>query len=235
MSRCAPYRHSCPPALEPTIAKALDSRFFIVQELGPMAFVLKDHQPSAPPQPTDEQAAATTAALAVSDKVKVTLGSLQSCTCPAFYRSGELCAHILWVMLKVFCVPRTSELLYQQSLVEREIAELMDARRSKRVKIKKPPLKTDNANSAAASAGVQPRPLEDGDVCPICQEDLASESTPSALTYCKTSCGNHMHVKCVRVLMDHQSRSMGMENVKCPAKYAMNAKSRQSSENVTSE
>ncbi|KAJ3173000.1 E3 ubiquitin-protein ligase Zswim2 [Geranomyces variabilis] len=228
MSRCAPYRRCCPPALEPTIAKALDSRFFIVQELGPMAFVLKD-QPAAATEAApastnitttadsilaDEQVA--TAAIAVSDKFKVTLGSLQSCTCPAFYRSGELCAHILWVMLKVFRVPRGSEMLYQKSLVEREIAELMEARRSKRAKVKKLTLKTDAADSTAATVGIQPRPLEDGDVCPICQEDLVRPSAPPALTYCKKSCGNHMHVKCVRVLMEHQSRSMGMENVKCP-------------------
>ncbi|KAJ3175423.1 E3 ubiquitin-protein ligase Zswim2 [Geranomyces variabilis] len=121
-------------------------------------------------------------------------------------------------MLKVFRVARNSEMLYQQSLLDREIAELMEARRCKRAKVKKPSLKTDGADDSAATiAGIQPRPLEDGDVCPICQEDLVPQLAPPALTYCKKSCGNHMHVKCVRVLMEHQSRSMGMENVKCPS------------------
>lgn len=49
---------------------------------------------------------------------------------------------------------------------------------------------------------------------PICQESLLSP--PSPLTHCKLSCGNSIHVKCMKVLMDHQVGALGMANVKCP-------------------
>lgn len=40
---------------------------------------------------------------------------------------------------------------------------------------------------------VEPRPVEDGDTCPICCEDLVDDST---LTRCKYGCGKPLHVEC---------------------------------------
>ncbi|KAJ3006327.1 hypothetical protein HKX48_000175, partial [Thoreauomyces humboldtii] len=47
MSRLTPYRRTCPPSLEPTIELALASQYFVVQELGPMAMVVKAAAASA--------------------------------------------------------------------------------------------------------------------------------------------------------------------------------------------
>jgi hypothetical protein len=43
---------------------------------------------------------------------------------------------------------------------------------------------------------VPPRPIDPDEVCPICQDSLQSDE---ALTHCKVSCGNRLHVKCAYV------------------------------------
>ncbi|ORY43648.1 hypothetical protein BCR33DRAFT_717337, partial [Rhizoclosmatium globosum] len=123
---------------------------------------------------------------ASSKNYKVTLGSFQSCNCHSYLTENDICVHILWVMIKVFRINPENEMLYQNSLIEREIIELMESRKKK--------------NPVATS--------------PICMEDL--DVRTGAITYCKLSCGNNLHVKCMKVLMDHQTKNMGLENVKCP-------------------
>ncbi|TPX67512.1 hypothetical protein SpCBS45565_g03725 [Spizellomyces sp. 'palustris'] len=207
MSRSAPFRRICPEIVQKRIENARELQFFVVQELGPMAFIIKE--PNGPPPSPDSVAANRT-----GRKFKVGLGSLQTCTCSSFMKDGELCAHTLWVMLKVFGVPQDSDILYQQSLVEREIAELMRYRNHRRPTLPPPESSPKISSESFSEDGIPPRPVQENDICPICQEELLSSS--SSLTYCKTSCGNHMHVKCVRVLMEHQSKSMGLDTVKCP-------------------
>ncbi|KND03239.1 uncharacterized protein SPPG_02292 [Spizellomyces punctatus DAOM BR117] len=207
MSRSAPFRRTCPEIVQKRIEYARELQFFVVQELGPMAFIIKE--PNAPSPSPDSVTANRT-----GRKFKVGLGSLQTCTCSSFMKDGELCHHTLWVMLKVFGVPQDSDILYQQSLVEREIAELMRYRNHRRPTLPPPEASPKTSSETSSEAGIPPRPIQENDICPICQEELISSS--SSLTYCKTSCGNHMHVKCVRVLMEHQSKSMGLDTVKCP-------------------
>jgi E3 ubiquitin-protein ligase ZSWIM2 len=43
-------------------------------------------------------------------------------------------------------------------------------------------------------------------VCPICQEGM---SVAQALTYCRKSCGNNMHVKCMKMYAEFQRSSTG--------------------------
>ncbi|KAJ3293190.1 E3 ubiquitin-protein ligase Zswim2 [Rhizoclosmatium sp. JEL0117] len=116
-------------------------------------------------------------------------------------------------MIKVFRISPENEMLYQNSLIEREIIELMESRK------KKNPIATsvteEKETEAPLEKGtVRQRPIEEGDICPICMEDL--DVRTGAITYCKLSCGNNLHVKCMKVLMDHQTKNMGLENVKCP-------------------
>ena len=48
---------------------------------------------------------------------------------------------------------------------------------------------------------VEPRPVEEGDCCPICQDEM----TPAQhLTFCRYSCGHSIHSKCMKIWADHQ-------------------------------
>ncbi|KAJ3273028.1 E3 ubiquitin-protein ligase Zswim2, partial [Borealophlyctis nickersoniae] len=150
-----------------------------------------------------------------ADKFKVGLGLVHTCTCGTYMNKKESCVHIFWVLLKLFGIPRDSELLYQDSLVEREIAEIMQSRNRRRPTIVTPPTKPSTGPPAPGKTPtVEKRPIEPDDVCPICQEDLLTPGMP--LTYCKTSCGNSIHIKCVKVLMEHQTKTMGLDKIKCP-------------------
>ncbi|KAI9343562.1 hypothetical protein BDR26DRAFT_858332 [Obelidium mucronatum] len=111
-------------------------------------------------------------------------------------------------MIKVFRLPIDSEILFQNALIEREILELMEARK------KKVTLEDKAAEETLEKGTVRQRAIEEGDICPICMEDL--DPRTGAITYCKLSCGNNLHVKCMKVLMDHQTKNMGLENIKCP-------------------
>ena len=120
-------------------------------------------------------------------------------------------------MIKIFHVAENSEIIYQKSLLEREVLELIDKRRSHQSSIliqsSVNEIQTKELNTTEKEY-VTPRVILDTDVCPICQECLLTNHAP--LTYCKLSCGNSIHVKCMKVLMEHQVGSLGLSTVKCP-------------------
>ncbi|CAF1414770.1 unnamed protein product [Rotaria magnacalcarata] len=193
MSRSMPYRLECPEKCLQTQDDALNSTFFILRQTGPTAFVIKED---------DERI------------FKVFLGDQHQCSCNAFQRDRELCKHLCWLLLKRFRVPRTNPMLWQKGLVEREINELLRglAHEDERNK-------TNHNNNKKNDAGndgeddVEQRSIGENDVCPICQEEFLIKKLP--ITYCRHGCGNNVHVKCMKVWLDHQV-STGEKTVKCP-------------------
>jgi E3 ubiquitin-protein ligase ZSWIM2 len=147
---------------------------------------------------------------------KVCLGN-HFCSCPTFTREKELCVHLLWVMLKVFRIDKHDESIFQLQLVDREITSLLDARNlqiqmsQEIAEDAKQELQTHNDTTSVRE--VNKREIEQGDVCPICQDDLNDESAPTL--HCKRSCGNNLHSKCLKILLDHL-KAMGQDSVKCP-------------------
>jgi E3 ubiquitin-protein ligase ZSWIM2 len=124
-------------------------------------------------------------------------------------------------MTKMFKVSKESDLIFQRGLVEREISELMRSRKKK--------VNFNNIGNAESTNSmvteddivvlepgtVSRRPISEGDVCPICLDNIQDANSLS-LTYCKFSCGNNVHFKCMNILIEHQSKSMGLETIKCP-------------------
>lgn len=78
MSREIQWRRKCPESILKSIEEANGSQFFVLQEPGPTAFILKPNQPNQS-----------------SQKIKVCLGARQSCTCPGFLNKRDLCIHIV--------------------------------------------------------------------------------------------------------------------------------------------
>ncbi|KAJ3350845.1 E3 ubiquitin-protein ligase Zswim2 [Entophlyctis luteolus] len=226
MLRSAPYRRACPEIIKSRIEDAAKLHFYVVQELGPMAFVLKEAHVRPPPDTSDTPASEKRDRDKSAEKCyKVSLGSFQSCSCRVYLTENDICVHILWVMLKVFRAKPDNEMLYQNSLIEREISELMELRKPVGfgLAISTETLKViavgDDADGKVIQikiekGHVKQREIAEGDICPICMEDL--DVRLAAITYCKLSCGNNLHVKCMKILMDHQAKNMGYENIKCP-------------------
>lgn len=152
--------------------KALASHLFLLQQLGPLAFIIREDGTTKSNQ---------------DKKYRISLGPIHQCTCTYNVSRMELCHHILWVMLKILKVPSDSPLLYKTILNDREITDLMSYRQA----IIKDTL-TKQMEKQEIVAAVQQRPIEEEDVCPVCQEGLFDQTLP--LLYCQSGCGNNVHV-----------------------------------------
>ncbi|KAG7326985.1 hypothetical protein KOW79_010386 [Hemibagrus wyckioides] len=89
---------------------------------------------------------------------------------------------------------------FQPGLGERQILELLEH-----------PYKMASAPSAPEDDGtVRQKGVSDDDICPICQEELIRKRLP--VVYCRFGCGNNVHISCMKVWADHQSRSKKQES-----------------------
>ena len=187
MARALPYRARAPPAIQALIEEAPYSRLFVLADPGPTSFVLRGETPR---------------------RFKVSIGETHSCSC---HSGNELCQHVLFVLTRVFRMPAANPLIWQLSLTEREIAELMRGRVN--IHTRPPPRAAPAAGAegaAADSSGVERRELGE-DPCPICYDDM---SEGQEITYCKSACGNNVHTKCMKMWADNRIASG--DEVTCP-------------------
>ena len=153
---------------------------------------------------------------------EVTLSKVPHCSCPD-HRKGNLCKHLLFVMLKVVGLSASSPLVYQSAYLTNELDEIMEkvqnrmsslgvvvANEAVRQKL------TDMEKKAGtgvvdedAKASAVKRKEVDGSECPICFDDLGSDI--AQLTFCQAACGTNYHKECMR-MWTSQHRS----NPKCP-------------------
>eukprot|EP01062_Namystynia_karyoxenos_P056694 TRINITY_DN47610_c0_g1_i1.p2 TRINITY_DN47610_c0_g1~~TRINITY_DN47610_c0_g1_i1.p2 ORF type:complete len:342 (+),score=70.14 TRINITY_DN47610_c0_g1_i1:107-1132(+) len=191
--RSAPYRAKCPATLGEVLRLAGASRFCLVQEEGPVSFILRPHGTRGATR-------------------RVQIGDPHRCTCGA----RDLCVHVLWVLMRVYRIPPDSPLLWQCGLVDAELTAVLggalavrqqrreDARRLRREaeaarRAPGPPL---DARSSARRRG----PALD-DLCPVCCEELgSSEGSPAdPVDWCRAGCGNWVHVHCLAEWAQHRA------------------------------
>ncbi|XP_031571469.1 E3 ubiquitin-protein ligase ZSWIM2-like isoform X2 [Actinia tenebrosa] len=193
MSRQVPWRRICPDVVCHRIEQANQARIYLLRETGPTGFLLKED--------------------GNDKKFKVFLGDQHSCTCSTFMKERELCIHILWVLLKKFRVPKENAVIFQLSLVEREINEVIRGAYHQSHTRRKDESQ-NNVNPSDNRNKLKQKEITDEDICPICQDELLMKSG-EPLTYCKYGCGNSIHIKCMKVWAEHQ-RSTGEKIMKCP-------------------
>ena len=188
MSRKTTWRRTCPDALVLRIRQAAEARLYILRNLGPTGYLLKEHESDA--------------------QFKVYLGDPHTCSCALYLKEHELCLHILWILTKKFRVPEDNPAVFQLGLVEREIDEIIHFRANANKKVVTKIVK-DNGQKT-----LEQKKIDEDDVCPICQDDLFK--TKEILTFCKYGCGNSVHVKCMKVWAEHQYKSTAEGTIKCP-------------------
>ena len=176
--------------------EAMAARLFMVSEIGPTQFLIKGEDSPA--------------------KFKVTIGEEQTCSgctkkaiAAAMAAAGgaansgakilpDLCVHIYFVMLKVLRLSRDNALVWQLSLLDTEISNILSSRyqrmeeRAARRRMAVAAAGGGNAAAASASsaatagsstaaaaslklpgpARVAKRDIDPDDVCPICQDEL---------------------------------------------------------------
>ena len=168
---------------------------YLVQECGPTSFVIKEDEPVA--QGEGGQAGTEIGAgggrRRPDKKYKVTIGSVVGCTCKA--RSMCPCIHQLFVLVKLLRVPAENPLVWQASLLDNEVEQILRGRFQATVSSRKKARAND-----AGKEEVEQKEVEEGDVCAICQEEMETSEGSDALTWCRQSCGQSVHAKCMKVV-----------------------------------
>ena len=132
----------------------------------------------------------------------VRITQIPTCSCPD-HAKGNLCKHILFVMLKVIGLDPESPLVYQAALLQSELQELFALLASRRVgkavmandKVKKSYASLSMTGIDDSVVDVGHKSLADDSDCPICFDALVESS--ESLSYCRAACGTHFHADCI--------------------------------------
>ncbi|XP_057603205.1 E3 ubiquitin-protein ligase ZSWIM2 [Hippopotamus amphibius kiboko] len=172
--------------------RALSSSIYLLREMGPTAFLLREEEPE-------------------NRNFRVSLGNPHVCNCSTFLKRGELCKHICWVLLKKFRLPRNHESALQLGLVEREISDLLRGIH----RVQTPQQGMNNENAQIEEDGyIKQKEIGSDDICSICQEVLLEKKLP--VTFCRFGCGNSVHIKCMKILANYQDIISHTSMLKCP-------------------
>lgn len=230
-SRSHAFRAKPPGAVVDRMAAARGARMFVVGRPGPTSFVLREavearaagERGGAGPVSAeaadggDAQAPSSPKSVLGKAKHRVHVGHAQTCSCRAFQREGELCVHLLFVLLRVLRVPATNPAVWQLGLVEREIDEILKCHMATQGAEAKAAAATSAAGRDGAARpprrrrrkGEVPRRPCEGEPCPICYEEMAAGETGDGvfgaeLVWCRKGCGQSVHGRCMRVWGEHQ-------------------------------
>jgi hypothetical protein len=143
----------------------------------------------------------------------VTIGPVGNCTCPD-HQKGNLCKHILFVLLKVFRLDPSSNLIYQAAWVPSEL-EAMFSHLTRRlgdvsgssssgilanahVRATYAKMEAGHGNDeddleAAPAPGVKRQPIQEDSDCSICFDPLGKQN----ITFCRVQCGANFHKTCL--------------------------------------
>jgi len=180
MIRARPFENHCCENVKEHVKNIIDRdvKFYLVQTSGPTSYVVKG---------------------ALDTKFKVFLGNPHGCSC----KRGNLCVHILFVLLKVLRVSEDDPLVWQSCLIERELDQILrgkvQLRVTKRQYLKKRPCVLAEKSTCKV---VEKKEFSGDDVCPICQDSLQCGNERTS--HCRSGCGNSMHSKCMKIWADHQ-------------------------------
>jgi hypothetical protein len=134
----------------------------------------------------------------------VKVGPIPDCTCPD-HRKGNLCKHVLFVLLKVMALDEHSHLIYQAAWTPSELQSMfaqMKARfanvsgavfANQRVQETFSKLSQGFDVEDTTESGVA-RKAVTADHCGICFDPMTKSQT---LTYCRAKCGANFHKACV--------------------------------------
>ncbi|MED6232501.1 hypothetical protein ATANTOWER_031345 [Ataeniobius toweri] len=199
MSRKTAWRNTASDAVSSHQDQALSTTMLLLRSFGPAAFLLREDGETR--------------------SFKVCLGEPHTCTCPAFTKEQQPCKHICWLFLRKFRLPKEHEYAFQLGLSERQLLEVLQGLHQAEAH------RTELDASAAAGnpsrnvpgkevGSVCRKVIQAQDVCPICQEGLLLKKQP--VSYCRFSCGNSVHISCMKMWADHQRLSHSQEMLKCP-------------------
>eukprot|EP00934_Nitzschia_sp_Nitz4_P008735 Nitzschia sp. Nitz4//scaffold87_size112219//107484//108674//NITZ4_004093-RA/size112219-processed-gene-0.119-mRNA-1//1//CDS//3329559426//8725//frame0 len=209
------FRSSPTIKIQERIGRALHQRLFLI-EASPPSTCPKNGGPSI-----------TLSVLGSTGNVyDVSIQKVPKCSCPDAAR-GNLCKHLLFVMLKVVGLPADHSLVYQSAYITQELEEIHSMLQERLQRLGRDVMAKEEVQQVYAdrkkgivassssqseeedSQGVRRKEVEEED-CPICFDLLGSNL--SLLTYCRGTCGTNFHKGCIQ-MWTKQSR----QHPTCPA------------------
>jgi plasmid maintenance system killer protein len=146
---------------------------------------------------------------------EVTIQKVPHCSCPDAAK-GNLCKHLLFVMLKVVGLPAHDQLVYQSAYLTDEVEKIIALLQTRLQSLGRDVVANEQVQKVHADmkkgiksdddeSNTVPRKDIDGQDCPICFDDLGSNL--SQLTYCKGTCGTNYHKGCIQMWTRQSARS----------------------------
>ncbi|KNE69274.1 hypothetical protein AMAG_13656 [Allomyces macrogynus ATCC 38327] len=202
------WHAKCPEvAVVPILQDALTTRLFLVHESGPLKFTLRDADGA-----TFHVLLGLRHQCSCSPSVLVARGSPETTTKPA-PSSSVSCVHVIWPLHRRLRIPAASPLFYQAGILDHEWNQLPSARRGNSASAKGS-TGTGKGKKKSGGGSVPQRHVTEDGICPICQESMFESEIP--LCFCRQSCGNNIHVPCMKLVADHQAKALGQTTVTCP-------------------
>lgn len=155
---------------------------------------------------------------------EVIIAKVPHCSCPDAAK-GNLCKHLLFVMLKVVGLPANHHLVYQSAYLTEELDQIVLALQTRLERLGRDVVANEKVQKVHAdlkkggkgvdddNSNAVPRKEVDGEDCPICFDELGSELC--RLTYCKGTCGTNFHKACMQ--MWTRQSAHGRSGPTCPA------------------
>ncbi|EJD41248.1 hypothetical protein AURDEDRAFT_106240 [Auricularia subglabra TFB-10046 SS5] len=183
--RLARVRNSCPQNIMERVHRVMTQRFYMVER-----------------RRSGEESREEFKVLGSTGNVyTVVIDKLPSCDCPDACK-GNHCKHILFIMLKVLCLPQSSNLYYQKALLSSELAAIFDAAPSAPTSATSDRLRAayEQVTGKAPKATIEDEApasqgrIEEGDDCAICYEAMDAKKL-NLLTFCDL-CHKPVHKDC---------------------------------------
>ena len=166
-NREAPWRAKPPEGWEEKVAALQSARMYLVQECGPTTFMIKE---ASAEERQDERGdneqednELRSRRRGAEKKYKVQIGGLLGCSCKT--RHDGPCKHLLFVLLKLLRVSPENPLAWQAALLDNEVEQILRGRHNPMPNIRRPAADRPSGDRPT----VEQKPLEEGDVCAICQ------------------------------------------------------------------
>jgi len=199
------YRSQPTKAIRARIERALTQRLYLVHTSEPNSSESSEFE--------EDPSIGLTVLGSTGNIYEVNLAKIPHCNCPDHMR-GNLCKHLLFVMLKVANLDPSSPLVYQSAYITSELKSIIEKIQNRtaanlvatggsdivaneavrqHIQIKKG--KT-NVEENKKIQGIRRQEIE-GNECPICFDDLGSDL--KLLTFCQAVCGTNFHSECIKM------------------------------------
>ncbi|CAI2187610.1 13781_t:CDS:2, partial [Funneliformis geosporum] len=140
----------------------------------------------------------------------VNITHLPKCTCLDF-STHKFCKHIVFVYLKVLCINRDSNYIFQRALLSSELKSMFSDKRPDRSVYSSLAVRKRYRAYILGTASQTRKPIEGN--CSVCYESL-DENEIDNIVWCQKGCGNNLHEACYEKWKESRLEFKG-RNVTC--------------------